>query len=111
MHRSDLFFLALITVGCAIPRQSPVVQTKQKESMPRKDINSVLRDHDKELMAIPGVVGVYVGLMPDDETPCLKVMAVKETEDLNKRIPKTLEGYAVLIEESGVIRPLPGKTP
>ena len=79
--------------------------------MPRKDINSVLRDHDKELMAIPGVVGVYVGLMPDDETPCLKVMVVKESEELKKKIPKTLEGYTVMIEESGVIRPLPGKTP
>ena len=98
-------------VGCAIPRQGPVVQTKQQESMPRKDINSVLRDHDKELMAIPGVVGVYVGLMPDDETPCLKVMVVKESEELKKKIPKTLEGYTVMIEESGVIRPLPGKTP
>ena len=98
-------------VGCAVPRQGPVVQTNQQESMPRKDINSVLRDHDKELMAIPGVVGVYVGLMPDDETPCLKVMVVKESEELKKKIPKTLEGYTVMIEESGVIRPLPGKTP
>ena len=79
--------------------------------MPRKDINAVLRDHDKELMAIPGVVGVYVGLMPDDKTTCLKVMVVKETEDLKKKIPKTLEGYPVLIEESGVIHPLSDKSP
>jgi hypothetical protein len=79
--------------------------------MTQKDINAVLRDHDKELMAIPGVVGVYVGLMPDDKTPCLKVMVVKKTEELEKKIPKTLEGYTVLLEESGVIRPLPEKTP
>jgi hypothetical protein len=79
--------------------------------MSRKDINDVLREHDDELMAIPGVVGVYVGLMPDDKTPCLKVMVVKETEDLKKRIPKTLEGYPVLIEESGVIHPLSDKSP
>ena len=74
--------------------------------MTRKDINAVLKDHDEELLAIPGVVGVYVGLMPDDKTPCLKVMVVKETEELKSRIPKAIEGYPVIIEESGVIRPL-----
>ena len=81
-------------------------QTGQKGSMTQKDINAVLKDHDKELLAIPGVVGVYVGLLPDDKTPCLKVMVVKETEDLRRRIPKSIEGYPVFIEESGVIRPL-----
>jgi hypothetical protein len=30
-------------------------------------------------------------------------------EELKKKIPKTLEGYTVLIEESGVIRPLSQK--
>ena len=79
--------------------------------MTLRDINAVLKDHDKELLAIPGVVGVYVGLLPDDKTPCLKVMVVKETEDLKRRIPKSIEGYPVLIEESGVIRPLKGRIP
>jgi hypothetical protein len=101
----------LLSIACPASRQRPAEQKAQKESMPRKDINAVLRDHDKELMAIPGVVGVYVGLMPDDKTTCLKVMVVKETEDLKKKIPKTLEGYPVLIEESGVIHPLSDKSP
>ena len=74
--------------------------------MTQKDINAVLKDHEKEFLVIPGVVGVYVGLLPDDKTSCLKVMVVKETEDLKRRIPKIIEGYPVLIEESGVIRPL-----
>ncbi|HEV2842154.1 MAG TPA: hypothetical protein VGW39_12585 [Chthoniobacterales bacterium] len=38
---------------------------------PQRDINAVLRDHDTELLAIPGVVGVYVGLLEDGKTPCL----------------------------------------
>ena len=74
--------------------------------MTRKDINSVLKDHDKDLLTIPGVAGVFVGLLPDDKTPCLKVIVVKETEDLKRRIPDSIEGYPVLIEEAGVIRPL-----
>src|SRR3990172_5999700 len=103
--------LIWLSIACSAAMRSPVNQTGQKESMTRKDINAVLNDHDKELLAIPGVVGVYVGLLPDDKTPCLKVMVVKETEDLKRRIPKSIEGYPVLIEESGVIRPLKGRIP
>jgi hypothetical protein len=101
----------LLSIACSAAMQSPVNQTGQKESMTRKDINAVLKDHDRELLAIPGVVGVYVGLLPDDKTSCLKVMVVKETEDLKRRIPKAIEGYPVLIEESGVIRPLKDRIP
>jgi hypothetical protein len=103
--------VVLLSIACSAAMRSPVNQTGQQESMTRKDINAVLRDHDKELLAIPGVVGVYVGLLPDDKTPCLKVMVVKETEDLKRRIPNSIEGYPVLIEESGVIRPLKGRIP
>lgn len=74
--------------------------------MTRRDINVILIDHDKDLLAITGVVGVFVGVLPDNTTSCLKVMVVKETEDLKKMIPQFIEGYPVLIEESGVVRPL-----
>jgi hypothetical protein len=114
MHKIGLcsaLTVILLSIACSASTRSPVNQTGKKESMNRKDINAVLKDHDKELLAIPGVVGVYVGLLPDDKTPCLKVMVVKETEDLKRRIPKTIEGYPVLIEESGVIRPLKDRIP
>jgi hypothetical protein len=74
--------------------------------MPKRDINVVLRAHDKELMAIPGVVGVYVGLLADQKTPCLKIMAVKKTRELERALPKSLEGYKVEVEETGAIRPM-----
>lgn len=98
--------LTLILVSISYPATtwSQVNQTRQPESMTRKDINTVLKDHDKELLAIPGVVGVYIGLLPDDTTLCLKVMVIKETKDLKGMIPQSIEGYPVLIEESGVIR-------
>ena len=114
MHKIGLcpvLTVILLSIACSTALRSPVNQTGQQESMTRKDINAVLKDHDKELLAIPGVVGVYVGLLPDDKTPCLKVMVVKETEDLTRKIPKTIEGYPVRIEESGVIRPLKGPSP
>ena len=91
----------LVAVG-----QLACKDAKSNTSMPTRDINSVLRDHDKKLMAIPGVVGVYVGLLPDGNTPCLKVMAATNTTQIQRSVPKKLEGYPVVIEETGVIRPL-----
>lgn len=114
MHNIGLcsvLIVIMLSIACSDAIRRPVNQTEQKESMTRKDINAVLKDHDKELLAIPGVVGVYAGLLPDDKTPCLKVMVIKETEDLKRRIPKSIEGYPVLIEESGVIRPLKDRIP
>jgi hypothetical protein len=106
-----VFAIVLLSIACPSLRQSSVDQSKQQESMTRKDINDVLRAHDQELMAIPGVVGVYVGLLPDDKTPCLVVMVVKVTKDLRKKIPESIEGYPVLLEGSGIIRPLAPKSP
>ena len=70
------------------------------------DINTVLSAHDDALMTIPGVVGVYVGLLEDGETPCIKIMVVEKTPELEEMLPKSLDGHPVVVEESGVIRPL-----
>ncbi len=57
-------------------------------------------------MAIQGVVGVYVGLDKDGKTPCLKVMVARKTRELVRKLPTTLEGYRVIVDETGIIRPL-----
>jgi hypothetical protein len=71
-----------------------------------RDINHVLRAHDQELLAINGVVGVYVGLRDDGKTPCLKVMVVAKSSEIEKAVPKTIEGFPVIVEVTGEIRPL-----
>ena len=73
---------------------------------PQREINEVLRAHDKELLAIPGVVGLYVALLDDGKTPCLKVMLVQRSPETERAIPKTIEGYPVVVEVTGEIRPL-----
>ena len=73
---------------------------------PKRDINAVLRDHDQELLAIPGVVGVYVAVLEDGKTPCLKVMLARKSAEIERAIPKTLEGHPVVTEVTGEIRPL-----
>jgi hypothetical protein len=87
----------LLAAGCC--------QTVKKPSAdkPRRDINAVLGDHDKELMLIPGVVGVYVGEFRNQ--PCLKVMLARKDRQVKSRIPRELEGYPVITEVTGEIQP------
>lgn len=89
-----------LTTGC----QENMAQNNSPDK--RRDINAVLRDHDRELLAIPGVVGIYVALLEDGKTPCLKVMLARASAETERVIPKTLEGYPVVVEVTGEIRPL-----
>src|SRR6266576_4586944 len=73
---------------------------------PKRDINAVLAAHDKELLAVPGVVGVYVGTLKDGRTPCLKAMLASENPETERKIPSVIEGYMVVIEITGEIRAL-----
>jgi len=73
---------------------------------PRRDINAVLAAHDAELLARPGVVGVYVGILAHEKTPCLKVMLAKKDPELERSLPKRLEGYPVVAEVTGEIKPM-----
>ena len=99
---AGFFLLTFLSAGCS---RAPEHQPLHQETMPRRDINDVLKDHDRELLKIPGVVGVYVGALEDGKTLCLKVMVVQKTPELEQKIPKVLEGYPVFLDETGVIRP------
>jgi hypothetical protein len=79
----------------------------EKEGMPEKNIEEVLKEHTPALMSRPGVVGTGQGLC--DGQSCIKVYVVKETPELKEQIPDTLEGYPVVIEETGKFRALPRK--
>ena len=79
--------------------------TKKNTPGPTRDINAVLADHDKQLLATPGVVGVYVGLLDDGKTTCLKVMLARRDAKLERAIPRAIEGYPVVTEVTGEIRP------
>jgi len=82
------------------------VQLMAQSPSPRRDINAVLAAHDRQLLALPAVVGVYVGVLADGRTPCLKVMLARPTPETERRIPREIEGYPMVTEISGEIRPL-----
>src|SRR5438046_1886118 len=87
LRRISLLIGVLIALGC----QQPMAQ--QNSAAPQRDINAVLRDHDKELLALPGVVGVYVGLLDQSDKVCLKVMLARDLPETRRAIPKFIEGY------------------
>lgn len=72
-----------------------------------RPIEEVLKAHTPALMGLAGVVGTAQGLCEDK--PCIKIYVVRKTPELARRIPGSLEGYRVVVEETGEIKALPGK--
>lgn len=72
--------------------------------MPEKTIEQVQQEHTYLWMAIPGVEGTAIGLFEDK--PCIKIFSSKKAEDMRAMIPSTVEGYPVIIEETGAFRAL-----
>ena len=69
-----------------------------------RSIDEVLDAHTDSLMALPGVVGTAIGLC--DGERCIKVFLADSSPATKGRIPARLEGYRVVAEVTGPIRPL-----
>ncbi len=72
--------------------------------MEKRTINEVLKEHTGSLMSIPGVVGTAEGRCAGK--PCIRVLVIRNTPQLSKKIPSAIEGYAVTVQETGIIRAL-----
>ena len=71
----------------------------------RPSISTVLASHTDSLMAIPGVVGVGEG--EKDGRPTVYVMVERRTAELDAALPDSLDGYEVVVKETGLIEPQP----
>ncbi len=89
--------------GCRAAGPAPAAK---ENTVTRPTIAEVIRAHDDSLMAVPGVVGISES-RTDDGTPCVKIMVVQLDATLRARLPVMLEGYPVVLEESGEIRAMP----
>jgi hypothetical protein len=94
--------LTFVTLGLVAIFQQNMAQTNSPA--PERDINAVLASHDKELLAIADVVGVYVGTLEDGRTFCLRVMLARKNPESERKIPKSIEGYPVVTEVTGEAR-------
>ena len=68
-----------------------------------KSIDEVLAAHTDSLMALPGVVGTAIALCEGER--CIKVFLADSSSSTKSRIPARLEGYRVVAELTGTIRP------
>ena len=85
--------------GCS---RSYVGELEKGERMPERTIEQVQEENTNEWMAIPGVEGTAIGLFEDK--PCIKIFSSVAPEQLRHKIPSTVEGYPVIIEETGAFR-------
>lgn len=99
-YRINNFFFVLIllvTVQCHSSRED--------SDMSKPSIKEVIQQHSSEILSIPGVVGIYEGETKAGN-PCIKIMTEKESQEIEDKIPKSLNGYPVIIEVTGKIKPM-----
>jgi len=72
--------------------------------MPERAIEQVQEEHTDDWMAIPGVEGTAIGLF--EGKPCIKIFTSSKSQEIRAKIPLTVDGYPVIIEETGVFRAL-----
>jgi hypothetical protein len=94
--------LVAIQTGC---EQSAKNRIQTETTQPMKDIDEVIKVYADSLMAIPGVVGLYHGV-DEGGRICLKVMVKGKTPEIARRIPEQIEGFPVVIDETGEIKPM-----
>jgi hypothetical protein len=96
--------VAAFCAVAAMCTSKPGNDQQREGSMPGKTIQAVLQEHSDSLMSLPGVVGTAIGHC--EGKPCIKVLVAKKTPALLGKIPSTLEGFPVAVEETGEIRAL-----
>lgn len=69
-----------------------------------RSIDDVLAAHTPALLALPGVVGTAVALCEGER--CIKVLIADSSAAARARVPPRLEGFRVVVEVSGPLRPL-----
>ena len=84
-----IVLLALMSaLGSCAP--SGTMHDRKEDSVQKRDIAEVLREHTAGLMAIKGVTGTAQGLCGGK--PCIKVYVAGKTPELTARIPSSIEG-------------------
>ena len=72
--------------------------------MSEKTIEQVLEERTDQWMAIPGVEGTAMGLFQGE--PCIMILSSVAPQQLRSKIPETLNGYQVVIQQTGTFRAL-----
>ncbi len=90
-----------ILAGCSYTGPGDL---EKGRTMPERTIEQVQEEHTNDWMAIAGVEGTAIGLF--EGKPCIKIFTSSKPQELRDKIPSTVEGYPVIIEETGAFRAL-----
>jgi len=100
-----LNIVAIITAGnlagCSYTGPS---DHEKGQYMTERTIEQVQEEYTDEWMAIPGVEGTAIGLYQGK--PCIRIFTSSKPQQLRDKIPLTVGGYPVIIEETGAFRAL-----
>ena len=94
----SLICIISISISCVDEQYN---EYQNNDPMIEKTIEEVIEEYTTEIMVIPGVVGIGQGIC--DSNPCIKVLVLEQTPELDLKIPDNLEGYKVAIKVSGRI--------
>jgi len=91
-------------VGCS--PATPTARRSMSPRIPNETIRKVLERHVQGVVSLPGVVGVAEGEI--DGRPCVTVYVAEKTAAVVGQVPSDLEGWPVVVRESGEFRALTG---
>jgi hypothetical protein len=108
VSRQIPFLLSIIAIaiaggfsGCS---QKNVPDHQKERYMPGKTIEQVLNERTNEWMNIPGVEGVAIG--EHKGKSCIRIFTSVNPKNLRDKIPSSVDGYSVIIEQTGTFRAL-----
>ena len=82
-----------------------VPASRGKEAfLSEKTIEQVLEEKTDEWMSISGVEGTAIGFFEDK--PCITIFSSVAPQQLRGKIPETLNGYNIVIQQTGTFRAL-----
>ena len=72
-----------------------------------KTIEQILEDRTDQWMAIPGIEGTAIGIFGNE--PCIMILSSVAPQQLRSKIPETLNGYNIVIQQTGTFRAFEGQ--
>jgi hypothetical protein len=102
IYRPIIFILILAMLaasGCVKRKDSKIIRDMRSRS-----IEQVFDAHRDSLLSILGVVGA--GIAKSENKPCIMVMVQDSSEEILRQIPQELDGYKVIVEQTGEFKTL-----
>jgi hypothetical protein len=85
-------------------QQTSEDRLQEVNQVSNRTIEEVKADWEERLMAMPGVMGVGIGLTQDRQRTCIKVYVNRQSSAQTDQIPQEIEGHPVEVEIRGPFR-------